>query len=287
MLQACPSTSLHPVWRWLYYAVQGPVHSPPSIFPSAVEPQPPAPQLPEQRASRYPAGRDRSSAWTNPAPWEQREAERSNRLHAQLLSIPTAACSSIPSWCSKSTCHPVYDICQHDTLQIDAWVAVSRSCQAWEAGRQLLPPCALCSEQQKQGLPSAAGGSQPGASALARWGTRWHSPSASPCVIPPPLLPSHSLPSPICLAQTHGWGDAPSLARFVLLLSAAHTAPVDGCRREDQLPGRALEVTFSSRRKPTADPPPQSPAVLLGDGSHGQAKGSVLALRWDMLFPAQ
>lgn len=77
------------------------------------------------------------------------------------------------------------------------------------------------------------------------------------------------------------------MARVPLLLSAAYTAPVDGHRREDQFPGKALEVILSSRRMPTADAPPQSPAILLGDGSHGKAKGSVLTLRWDVPFPAQ
>lgn len=33
MLQACPSKSPHPVWRWLYYAVLGPVHSSPPFSP--------------------------------------------------------------------------------------------------------------------------------------------------------------------------------------------------------------------------------------------------------------
>lgn len=134
--------------------------------PCAAESQPPAPWLTVQGASRYQTGRD-SSAKTNPAPWEQRETEHSNHFCAQPLLIVVAACSSSPSQCSKSTCHPVCDICQCDTLQIAAWVSVSRNCQAWEAGHCLLLPCALRSEQRKPQSPSAVGGSQAGVPAPA------------------------------------------------------------------------------------------------------------------------
>lgn len=56
-----------------------------------------------------------------------------------------------------------------------------------------------------------------------------------------------------------------------------HAAFMDGGGREDQLPGKSLKVVPFSRQWPTADPSPQIPAVLLGDGSHMTAKESILA----------
>lgn len=235
---------------------------------SAVEPQTPAPQLAVQRASRYRAGRDRSSAWTNAALWEQREAERSNHFHAQPLPVPTAACSSTPSWCLKSTCHPLYSICQHDTLQIDAWVAVSRSRQAWEASHWLLLLRELCSEQ-KQGLPSAVGGSQPDTPAPAQ--------EAPTGIVRVQALVSFALlyfPATLCLSPCLWHMDEWMLPAWLGSSAAKCCSHCIGARERRPAPRQSARGCAFLRWRPTADPLLKALQHSLGMDLMEELKGS-------------